>query len=105
MEVRQTYVMEWRFTSEVWLWKSDAGWHFVTLPFDVADEILDLTEGNRRGFGSVKVDVTCGKSHWKTSIFPYADSKSFILPIKKDVRTANRIVEGSSIEITIRIVN
>ncbi len=96
--------MEWTFSSAVWLWKSDAGWHFVTLPFDVADEILDLTEGNRRGFGSVKVEVTCGRSAWKTSIFPHTDSRSFILPIKKDVRTANQLVEGSTIEITIRVI-
>jgi hypothetical protein len=96
--------MEWSFEAKLWLWKSDAGWHFVTLPFDIADEILDLTEGNRGGFGSVKVDVTCGKSFWKTSIFQHTESKSFILPIKKSVRSDNKLGEGSTAEFTLRVL-
>ena len=49
--------MEWDFEAEVWLWKSDASWHFVTVPEEVADEIEDMPV-NRGGFGSVRVEVT-----------------------------------------------
>ena len=34
--------MEWDFEAEVWLWKSEAAWHFPTLPQGVADEIEDM---------------------------------------------------------------
>ncbi len=53
--------MEWDFEAEVWLWKSDAAWHFLTLPQDVADEIEDMPI-SRGGFGSLRVEVTIGSS-------------------------------------------
>jgi len=79
--------VEWDFEAEVWLWKSDAAWHFLTLPEDVADEIEDIPM-NRGGFGSARVEVSIGSSTWGTSIFPSKDVGSFILPLKKPVRVA-----------------
>ena len=52
--------MTYRFGAVVWLHSGMAGWYFITLPIDVADAIDDLTAGTRRGFGSVRVNVTIG---------------------------------------------
>jgi hypothetical protein len=73
------------FTSELWIYPGEAGWHFVTLPTDVADAI-DETVGERAGFGSIPVEATIGASTWKTSLFPDKQSASFVLPVKKAVR-------------------
>ena len=94
--------MEWTFTAEVWLWKSDAAWHFVTLPQSVADEIEDRV-AHRAGFGSVPVTVELGTSRWNTSIFPSKEAQSFILPIKKSVRQAEAVGVGDRCSITIRV--
>lgn len=94
--------MEWTFTAEVWLWKSDAAWHFVTLPTSVTDEIDDGVP-HRAGFGSVPVTVELGTSRWNTSIFPSKEAQSFILPIKKSVRQAESVGVGDRCSITIRV--
>jgi len=73
------------FTSELWIYPGEAGWHFVTLPTDVADAI-DEAVGERAGFGSIPVEATIGASTWKTSLFPDKQSASFVLPVKKAVR-------------------
>ena len=94
--------MEWDFEAEVWLWKSDAAWHFLTVPEDVTDEIEDMPM-NRGGFGSVRVEVTIGSSTWETSIFPSKDVGSFILPLKKPVRVAEGLGVGDVCIVRLRI--
>ncbi len=95
--------MEWTFTADVWLWKADGAWHFLTLPEDVADEIEDLAV-NRGGFGSVRVEVTIGSSTWRTSLFPSKQVESFVLPLKKAVRVAEGLEEGSSCSVHLAVV-
>ena len=97
--------MTFRFPAELWLHSGDAGWHFVTLPTDVADEIDDLTSGNRRGFGSVRVTATIGSTTWDTSIFPDTASESFVLPVKKQVRTRENVGAGETVEVTLRLAD
>jgi hypothetical protein len=92
----------YRFTSPLWIWDAsgDGSWHFVTLPEDAADEIKAIAEGTvRRGFGSVRVEVTVGPSTWRTSIFPSKESGSFVLPVKKAVRTAADVEEGDDVDV------
>src|SRR5687768_4893241 len=95
-----------RFKAELWLWESgEAGWHFVTLPEDAADEITAITAGGaRRGFGSVRVEVTLGPTTWRTSIFPSTESDSFVLPVKKAVRTAAGIEAGDQVDVDLTLL-
>jgi hypothetical protein len=93
------------FSATLWLHDGDAGWHFVTLPEHVADEIEDLTEGNRRGFGSVRVKVTIGATTWCTSIFPDTKARSFVLPVKKAVRTGEDIADGDQVAVTLAVLD
>lgn len=85
---------EWEFTAPLWKWEGNAAWHFVTLPFDVTDEIDELTTGKQAGFGSVKVNVTVGRTRWCTSVFPDKGRESFILPVKAQVRKAEGLTAG-----------
>ena len=94
--------MEWDFEAEVWLWKSDTSWHFLTVPEEVADEIEDMPM-NRGGFGSVRVEVTIGSSTWRTSLFPSKEIGSFVLPLKKPVRAAEGLGVGDVCSVRLRI--
>ena len=96
--------MEWDFEAEVWLWKSDGAWHFVSVPEAVADEIEDMPI-NWGGFGSVRVEVTIGSSTWRTSLFPSKDIGSFVLPLKKPVRVAQGLGVGDTCRIHLRIAD
>jgi hypothetical protein len=82
------------FTFAAELWQHEqAGWFFVGLPPDVADEVDELA-GIRGGFGSIRVEVSIGSSRWQTSVFPDSKRGTFLLPIKKAVRSANDLDEG-----------
>jgi hypothetical protein len=91
-------VRDWfhQFEATLWLHPGEAGWHFLTLPDDVADA-LDEKVGERAGFGSIPVEVTIGTSTWHTSLFPDKSAASFVLPVKRSVRERERLTAGDSV--------
>lgn len=100
--------LDFEFTAELWEWKSSGekrggSWHFVTLPKDISKDIQTFTRHRKTGFGSVRVKARCGDTEWLTSIFPSKEQKSYLLPIKKSVRTAQKLSAGrdSKFEITV----
>ena len=86
----------YQFTAPLWLYPGEGSWYFVTVPEDISDDISALTAGRRKGFGSVRVSVTVGGSTWQTSVFP-SKSGSYILPVKKAIRTAENLIEDSPV--------
>jgi len=91
----------WSFEAE--LWPHEGGsWVFLTAPPDVDDEIRMIC-GPRRGFGSVRVEVTIGGSTWRTSVFPATEG--FVLPVKKAVRTVEQVDVGDVVQVTLRLVD
>jgi len=83
------------FTAPLAVWHSTQGeWWYVKVSEDVADEVEDTLHGPRRGFGAVKVRVTCGSTTWETSMFPSKELASFMLPVKQAVRRAEGLEEG-----------
>ncbi|MCC5953211.1 MAG: DUF1905 domain-containing protein [Acidimicrobiia bacterium] len=91
------------FSAELWEWTGKAAWFFVTLPVDDAEDIREMVP-ERRGFGSVRVEVEVGSSRWKTSIFPDSSTGSYVLPVKKPIRDAERIDEGDIVNVTLRLL-
>lgn len=94
--------MEKSFEAELWLHDGEGGWHFVTLPAEVADDVRERTGGAARGFGSVPVTVV-GASEWATSLFPETRSGSYVLPVKQQVRKANGLAAGDRVSVRIRV--
>lgn len=94
----------YRFTAELWLYSGEAPWHFLTVPPDLADEVSAVYDEEKRGFGSLPVEVTVGAITWRTSIFPDAASASYLLPVKKSVRTAEQLVDGDEVDVSFRVV-
>lgn len=85
--------------------KDGGAWHFITLPSNVADEINFFYADQKRGWGSLPVEVTIGESTWSTSIFPQKETKSFFLPVKALVRKNENIADGDEVECKIKIRN
>lgn len=89
---------------KIWLYPGMAGWHFVTLPKNTSKDIDFYFSDFKRGWGSLPVLVTVGKTSWKTSIFPDKKIGSYILPLKKEVRKAESIGVGDNINFTLEII-
>ena len=94
----------YEFTAELWRWAARAEeWVFVRLPDDASADIADVPRP-RAGFGAVKVAVTIGGSRWRTSIFPERTGGAYVLPVKKAVRTAERIEVGDVVRVGVETV-
>lgn len=91
-----------RFVGEVWLYSgANASWHFITLPPEAATRVRFYAGEKKRGWGSVPVVVTIGRTCWRTSIFPEKKSKSFLLPLKAEVRKGKKISLGDMVRVTL----
>jgi hypothetical protein len=93
------------FTASLWRYPGEGGWHFVSLPAEIGDDITSLTAGIRAGFGSVRVAVTVGATSWRTSIFPDSKTGTYLLPVKKEVRDAEDLDTGDDVRARIQIVD
>src|ERR1041385_9292372 len=92
----------YRFTAQVRRHDGPVPWSFVDLPKAQAREIRMRTAGvTGRGWGSIHVEATVGKTTWRTSIFPAKERGSYVLPLKAEVRTAEGIAEGASAELSL----
>ena len=94
---------QYEFSVKVWLWTGDTPWHFVSLPKPDSEEIKTLFGEMKRGWGSLPVQVTIGKTSWKTSIFPDKKSGQYLLPLKAQARKAENISAGGTISLTIEV--
>ena len=99
--------MKVEFETELWNWDARRGdsWTFVTLPVEDSEEIRDLTADQPRGFGSVRVRATIGTSTWATSIFPDSARGSYVLPVKRAIRTAQKLSAGDSAKVVIELID
>ena len=88
------------FIAELWRYPGDSGWHFVTLPPDVADD-LDEQVAEKAGFGSIRVEVRVGETTWLTSLFPDKGAASYVLPVKRDVRDREGLAVGDRVTATL----
>jgi hypothetical protein len=91
--------------AKLWRWPlGKASWFFITLPAGISREIRLVDAGPRRtGFGALRVTATIGETCWRTSIFPSAQLKSYLLPVKAGVRKACGLVENRSVSVEIRV--
>ena len=88
----------------LWLWSGEgAGWHFITIPDDLADEIRAQGLARRGGFGSVRVEATINGVRWRTSVFPQK-SGGYILPVKKEVRRRANIAAGDDVVLRLELL-
>jgi hypothetical protein len=96
-----THNGRYHFKAEVWVYRGNGTWHFVTLPKETSKQIKFFATVPRRGWGSVRVTVTIGGTSWATSIFPYSKVDCYILPLKAGVRKKENIKNGTVANVTL----
>lgn len=96
--------MQLTFTAPLWLWNGKGAWHFITLPPDEAGLVrMAVPKRKTRGWGSVRVKARIGETSFATSLFPATQVKSYLLPIKADVRRAERLNVGDKVDVTLSL--
>lgn len=87
----------YRFSAKVWY----SEWYFVSLPQDMAREIREKFKLLEEGWGRLKVTAKVGTSEWKTAIWFDTKSQTYFLPIKKEVRTREKIGIDTLVPVTL----
>lgn len=84
------------FKAKVWLYQGQGAWHFVSLPKRLSAQILKNFGAYKRGWGSLRVTVSCGPARWQTSIFPDKKAGTYLLPLKAEARAQAGIQLGKT---------
>ena len=93
------------FSGPLKIWTfADGTSHFMRVPKELADEIRAHAMIVRRGFGSVKVEVTVEGFTWQTSIFPSKDTGGYFLPIKIEVLRKTGIAPGDEVTVELELL-
>lgn len=90
------------FSADIWR-HSNGRWVMLTVPEDESEDIRELAP-HFGGFGSVRVRVTIGESEWKTSVFPQSNGGCFVLPMKKQIRTKEKVDVGDTVEVELALI-
>lgn len=97
----------YNFSSRIWRWPGQGGWHFVTLPKELFNEIRQSYGKGMvpiQVIGSNPSDQSISSIEWRATLFPHLQSESYILAIKKSIRPKLQTYEGDFITITFNIL-
>lgn len=95
--------MEIAFEAELWEHDGPGGWHFVTVPMPLTEDVRERAGEQARGFGSLRVRATVGATTWQTSVFP--GREGYVLPVKKPVRRTEDLLAGDLVPVTLVLVD
>lgn len=87
------------FSARVWY----SEWYFVSLPREMAGEIRARSGLFEEGWGRLKARAKIGGSEWKTAIWFDTKHQTYLLPVKKEVRTREKIGADSEVRVTLWI--
>lgn len=99
MEAKIKYV----FTGIMWKHDAPGGWYFVSLPAAISKEIRENLGWQEEGWGRMKAKANIGIHSWDTAIWFDSKRKTYILPIKADIRKKARLEVDKRVEISILI--
>ena len=85
-------------------WTSDEGSvHFMSLPEEMSGEVRAHSLAFRRGFGSVRVEVTLDDQTWRTSLFP-VKAGGYFLPVKVAICRKVGIIAGDEVTVEFELL-
>ncbi len=93
----------YQFSASVWVYPGVAAWHFLSVPKKESAGIKQAFHEKKRGWGSLPVAVTIGKTTWNTSIFPDTKSGTYLLPLKAAVRKREHIFAKEELRVSLKI--
>ena len=91
--------LEIEITGEIWTWRGPAPHHFLSVPPDGAALIGALARSVTYGWGMIPVWIHLNDRRWATSLWP--KDGGYIVPLKADLRKAERLGPGDTVTLTL----
>jgi hypothetical protein len=95
--------IKYQFSAKPWKHPAPNGWYFVSLPVEMATEIRENLKWQEEGWGRLKATAKTGNSQWETAIWFDTKQKTYLLPLKADIRKKEKIEMNKEIKITVWI--
>jgi hypothetical protein len=86
--------IKYEFHAKSWRYDGPSAWHFISLPFDIANEIRENLKSEEEGWGRLKATAKIGNTEWKTAIWFDTKLKTYLLPLKAEIRKLENIEVG-----------
>jgi hypothetical protein len=94
--------IKFEFKAKIWIYSGKGAWHFVSLPLDMSKEIRDNLKDEEEGWGRLKAIGEIGNSQWDTAIWYDSKRKTYLLPIKAEIRKKEKL--ETEMEILVRVL-
>jgi len=92
--------IKFEFKAIVWQYSSPkGGWYFVSLPSELSLEIRENLKWQEQGWGRLKATAKIRNTEWETAIWFDTKLKTYLLPLKADVRKVTKLDSGDEVEI------
>jgi hypothetical protein len=96
--------IEYQFNATIWQYTSPkGGWFFVSLPIGISSEIRENLKWQEEGWGRLKTTAKINNTEWKTAIWFDSKMKTYLLPLKSEVRRKEKLEIENNISILIWI--
>ena len=95
--------IKYQFTAKPWQYKGTGGWHFVSLPHEMAKEIRHALRSEEQGWGRLTATAKIGNSEWKTAIWFDTKANTYLLPLKSEIRKKEMLEVGKNTEAVVWI--
>lgn len=96
---------QYKIRAKVWIYPGvSAAWHLVTVPKKLSAKIKAHFGVVHRGWSSLPVRVTVGRTTWRTSMFFEKKRGAYILPLKAEVRKKEKISAGATTALSFQIL-
>jgi len=95
--------IKFAFKAKSWQHASPGGWYFVSLPKDLAKEIREALKSEEEGWGRLKAIAKIGNTEWSTAIWFDTKKKTYLLPLKAEIRKKEQVKIENELEVVIWI--
>lgn len=89
------------FSAQIWKHPSPGGWHFISLPQEIALEIRELMGYREEGWGRLAATAHIRGQLWETAIWYDTQKGTYLLPVKSVIRRRESLKAGQIVEVTI----
>jgi hypothetical protein len=93
--------MDLAFAGELTFWRGPAPHHFVPVPDEESEVLHELSPSVTYGWGMIPVTAGIGRTDWTTSLFP--KDGGYLLPVKREVRRAEGLELGDTVQVRLRL--
>ena len=95
--------IKYEFSAKVWQHSAPNGWYFVSLPAEIAVEIRENMKWMEEGWGRLKATAKIGNSQWETAIWFDSKHKTYLLPLRAEIRKIENIKTENYINVILWI--